>query len=275
MRRLKVLRWLALACLVMIVWPVAGARAVTYDISINYSYGNLKVEDLGAGGNYYLGPIAAVNSFIYLQNRYSAIYGNNLVHHDPIGTAFTLGSSDYMRTDLFGTQIPNFYYGANLYIENPSQAPARTIYAGETTPQTWPDGRPQPAWVTERASGPRWQFLYDELVKGADVEVLLGSGLGVYVTLKCFHFDDANNDRIINPGETAWIRYINPNTGIEEQSSIWNNANGMLQTNYGGGDGCFIPMAASERPVPLPGSLLFFGSGLLGLWRWGRKKSAA
>lgn len=270
MDKLRVLPWLSLFLLITIIWPVPGANATTYEIlnTPTFSYGGLDQGDLG--GNY-LGPIAAVNSFIYLQNRYPAIYGNSLVHNDPIGTALILGHPEYMDTQYGSATVPNFYWGKELYIE--AQLPGKTVYAGQTVPQTWIDPRLKPPWVTERPSGPSWQFLYNELVKGADVEVLLGlSGLGVYVTLTCFHFDDTHDYGTINSDETAWIKYIDPTTGAERQSTIWNNASGMLETDYAAN--CIITMAASESPVPLPSTLLLFGSGLIGLWRLGRKISA-
>ncbi len=274
MGKLRALRWLSLVGLLMVIWPAPGANATIYEVlNDSNSYGDLQADDPGLGGNgiYYLGPIAAVNSFVYPENRYQNIYNHSLIPVSKVDTALTLAQSQYMNTSLFtGTQVPDFYWGKYLYIE--AQVPGKTIYAGETTPQTW-GSRGQPSWVTQRDSGPTWGFIYNQLVKGADVELLLGvSGLGVYVTLTGFHFDDGNGDGIIDNGETAWIKYFDPTTGTEGQSNLWNNPDGTLSTSYGGG--CLITMAASESPVPLPSTLLFFGSGILGLWGIGRRRTA-
>lgn len=270
MNKSKIIRLVSILSMILISSLPTWVNATTYEI-INdpADYGNLKQADLPGWGIYALGPIAAVNSFIFLQNRYPAIYDQSLVTN-PIATALTLTQSTYMNTSLLtGTQVRDFYWGKYLYIEH--QAPNRTIYAGETTPQTnWTVERPKPAWVTERASGPSWSFIYEQLAKGADVEVLLAvSGVGIYLTVSGFHFNDGNGDGIINQGETAWIRYIDATTGLAGQSNIWNDSDGRIVCDYQ--DGCFITMAASESPVPLPSTLLLCGSGILGLWGLGRK----
>lgn len=269
MSKLRAILWVSIFYIILISCLDNRANATSYEIIIDpASYGNLKQDDLGGNGLYYLGPIAAVNSFIFLQNRYPSVYDQSLVT-DPMATALALTQSEYMNTSLFtGTQVRDFYWGKYLYVED--QAPGRTIYAGETTFQSWSVQRPKPAWVTERAGGPSWSFIFEQLGQGADVEVLLAvSGVGVYLTLTGFHFDDADNNRIMDSGETAWIRYIDATSGLTGQSNIWMDENGLLASDYEAG--CFITMAASERPVPLPSSLLLLGSGILGLWGLGRK----
>jgi len=273
MSKLRVLLLWSFFCLISVTWLATGAQATSYEIlNAPSSYGDLEQGDLGENGKYYLGPIAAVNSFVYLENRYHDIYDHSLIPGTKIEAAITLASEDYMKTQLFtGTQVRDFYWGKYYYVED--RVTGKTVYAGETMPTEWTEARPKPSWVAERATGPSWGFIYDQLVNGADVEILLAvSGVGVYLTLTGFHFDDNDDDGIMDSGETAWIRYIDATTGALGQSNIWNNGSGFIECSYE--PGCFITMAAAERPVPVPSTLLLFGSGIFGLWGIGRRLTA-
>lgn len=266
MQKIRMQSILALS-LTLVLMLAPGVNATLYEILPDAGYGNLDT-----GATHGAGPVAATISFIYLQNKYPSVYGNSLVT-DPLITAFTLASSPYMHTSLlFGTWVRDFVWGKYLYIED--NAPQTTGYLAQTVsqgdysssnPGGWTSTRPKPAWVTE--GNPSWSFIYQELVKRTDVEIALFWGTGDenqhMVTATGLSFNDANEDGEIQLLENATLYYIDPNTGEAGTKHIWLNADGFLETDYV--TGSCIKMAVSERPVPLPSTLLLFGSGFLGL----------
>ncbi len=253
--------------LTLMLMLAPGVNAALYEILPDEGYGNLDT-----GATHGAGPVAATISFIYLQYKYPSVYGESLVT-DPIETALTLASSQYMKTSLlYGTWVRDFVWGKYLYIED--NAPQTTRHLAQTVPQGeysvsnpggWTSTRPKPAWVTE--GNPSWYFIYQQLLKHADVEIALFWGTGDenqhMVTATGLSFNDVNEDLQIEKSENATLYYIDPNTGEAGTKQIWMNANGFLETDYA--TGSRIKMAASERPAPLPSGLLLFGSGFLGL----------
>jgi hypothetical protein len=234
------------------------------------------------------GPTAAVNSFVWLQNRYPHIYDSKLVPDlDPnpandldgdgdvdfydamIAVAEELSTSDYMNCTACqgGTSIDNFIEGKMAWIED--HAPGVTEYGVEN--------------FHDEGDWPSWEFLYNELVGEEDIELLIGFydeqnnriG-GHYVTLTSFHWHDADMDDIIDPGEgvdgiddEAQINFIDPGTGDHHFADI-------LQGDLDGPIGIFgyfdvhlavIETAVKESPIPAPASFFLFCGGLLWLAR--------
>lgn len=274
MQKIRMQSILALS-LTLVLMLAPGVNAALFEILPDAGYGNLDT-----GATHGAGPVAATISFIYLQYKYPTVYGNSLVTN-PITTAFTLASPQYMNTSLLsGTWVRDFVWGKSLYIE--AKAPQTTSYLAQTVPQGdysssnpggWTSTRPKPAWVTE--GNPSWSFIYQELVKHADVEIALFWGAGDenqhMVTATGLSFNDANGDLQIQQSENATLYYIDPNTGQAGTKQIWMNDNGFLETDYV--TGSCIKMAVSESPVPLPSTLLLFGSGFLGLLGLRRRQS--
>lgn len=274
MQKSRVTSILALSLTLMLLLA-PGANAALYEILPDAGYG-----DLASGATHGAGPVAATISFIYLQYKYPSVYGESLVT-DPIETALTLAGSQYMKTNLlYGTWVRDFVWGKYLYIEE--KAPQTTVYLAQTVPQGeyslsnpggWTSTRPKPAWVTE--GNPSWYFIYQELVKRADVEIALFWGAEdenqQILTATGLSFDDANEDLQIQQSENATLYYIDPNTGEAGTQQIWINGDGFLETDYT--TGSCIKMAVSERPVPLPSALLLVGSGGLGLLGLRRRQS--
>ncbi len=206
------------------------------------------------------GPVAVTNSFVYLENAYPQIYNQSLTNGDPAGTAALL--AQMMGTDpVNGTWGDALIYWKMRYIDE--RLPGSTYYSAQTNwgwNVTDEFGQPvaPPDWV--EFTKPTWEWLYEELVACEDVEILLtyDSGGGHFVTLTSFHWDDVNNDGIIQMVEDAWIDFIDPMTGMVAYADIWDEG-GSIETTYGGSS--WISMAVKESPTPEPGTMLLLGLG--------------
>jgi hypothetical protein len=248
---------LAICMVVAFVSLTAPAYAVAYDIQKDLAlYGYLNQNSMPifvdpvTGLNIGCGPTSAVNSFVYLQNKYNWYYGNVLVpDNDAVAVATILGGANYMKTlTNWTTHHDDFILGKYNYLE--SVAPGKTVYAAQ---DYWAWTTARPSWVAPIA--PTWQFLYNELVACEDVEILLTfSDGGHYLTLTSFHWTDADNDLIVDQSESAWIDYIDPNTGATGQSNIWQSSlGGIISCSYT--SDAWISMAVKES-VPEPATIV-------------------
>ena len=117
---------------------------------------------------------------------------------------------------------------------------------------------------------PSWSFLYDALVRSADVEFLIKGFLHHYLTLTGLYWDDTNHDGIIDTAEDAWIHYVDPWGGVGDTANIWHEG-AIMATDAAGGTS-YIFTAVTETPIPEPSSIFLAGLGLLGLAAYGRRK---
>ncbi|KPK86226.1 MAG: hypothetical protein AMJ81_01910 [Phycisphaerae bacterium SM23_33] len=272
---------------------VPGQQTYNIQKPVN-KYGNLDQHDIPNIGGCACGPTAATNSLAYLQNAYGGHYDTLLVptqgqdldgdgdvdsYDDLIAVAQTLGDANHMNCKCpGGTYWDMFIYGKQKYMEE--VAPNKTVYAAQSSylwglpggrpgPDDYPPAEALPDWL-EQNRAPTWQFIYDNLVACEDVEVLIeGESFGHYLTVTSFSWFDADNDRVVDFAEGATIDYIDPCTGTNRNSPIWQNSyEDPLDLKYffeeGGYTVAQITMAMKESiPEPATLALLALAGGLL------------
>jgi hypothetical protein len=279
MRTTKISWWCLVVGVLLNVVSRPAIASTTYnvDLTTQAAFGNLNQHDVPGCGDFACGPTAAVNSFVFLQNKYPSIYDTSLVPHiagntpyqDEVAAAQALQSPNYMNCTACngGTLLNDFINGKRKWIED--HVPGKTVY--------------------KDSAQSNWPFLYNELNAMEDVELLVGfydaNGNrigGHYVTLSSFHWVDQNMDGIINGNETATIDFVDPDNGQNKVQRLFSqSAAGQysLTTDYGvGGVIGTTPVATtginwaiSESPVPEPASIVLFVLGSCGLVRYRRR----
>lgn len=242
------------------------------------------------------GPSAAINSFVFLQNRYPDLYDHKLVPSttvapgggpgvpsldDQKNAAEVLGGVPYMGTCVAcgatGTYVEDFIIGKRDYIE--AKVPGKTIYHAqighkwrETIEETddAPAGThpmtPKPDFVQDERP-PELTFLADELKKGQDIELFMFGPDGAhYITLTGLSFDDTTNK--------GTMKFVDPWGGETGSATIDGLVDGFISTDYtlgseGDDEMGFIGSAIIESPVPEPAKvgMLLAGLAVLGVGR--------
>ncbi|MHC4673312.1 MAG: PEP-CTERM sorting domain-containing protein [Planctomycetota bacterium] len=281
------------------VFAVSSAQAVlsfNIDKTQEANYGNLDQDDINPGGQFMCGPTAAVNSFVYLQNRYPGLYNSSLIgdadndgdkddYQDLIQAAQDVAAAGYMNTKQgggagsTGTYDDMFIYGKYQYMED--QLPGVSTYAAQLT-STWQWGKDvtrlagdyppiaKPAWVSQNTS-PTWQFITSELQSCADLEILVNwtevpeGSKGHFMTVTGFHWIDANNNLAVDQAEGATIDYIDPQTGAWTTNiPIWQlGPGGILDVGLTPQIQAQVTMAMSQIPEPATLGLLALGCLIL------------
>jgi hypothetical protein len=237
-------------------------------------YGDLKQSDVPECPARACGPVAAVNSFVYLQTKYPEIYTVGLaalvgladdqpppLHWEQLAASILAGP-EFMGTCCGGgTPIEKFILGKQAYIED--VIPGRTSYKAEMDIPWRPDvagssGHPvdKPSYVDD-STFPTAAFLRKEIADGEDVELLLFLGNDShYVTLTS-----------IGPPEDGVgdMNWVDPITGKTLQDGavyqiVKDGFSSHLEVTYENptthksvtGN---ISAAVSESPVPEPSSI--------------------
>jgi len=186
-------------------------------------------------------------------------YGTNLIPDsnadntiddtDVAAVAGTLSGAGFMSCQACngGTSIANLITGKQNYIAQ--QAPGR--------------------YVVHSLASPTFDWFFNELTNGQDIEVLIGfyNGNtrlgGHYITLNGINWTDGNNDGIIQSNE-AGINYIDPNGGTNSGNPIFNflnstslGTNAYVGATIGGQQvtTTVIEYGVAESPTPEPGTM--------------------
>lgn len=274
LRRLRPL-FLAVASLALL--PLPGNAELIEAYNDPDLFGTLNQQEVGLIGDSACAPTSVVNSFVYLEQRYPAIFGRSLVpeitvdgQYDPDelkAVALTLAGEAYMNTtDADGTQDGYMAYGKEKYMGE--RAPDKTLYRA-VAEGAWdgPAGM-QPDWY-QAGTVPTIEFLYEALAGAFDVEVGVtwtspGETGGHWITAYGLTFDtltQVGSLSFIDPWQAADI------TGMIEI------LNGKIQLTYQGGAAdpdtltsiIDIIVAETAAAIPEPAVLLLFGAGGLTL----------
>jgi hypothetical protein len=261
-RLLALLSLFSLACLSVL------AGTISLDPGL---FGNLDQHDTNCAESA-CGPTAAVNSFAFLENMYPTIYGNDLIpttgatydYGDLVDAADVLAGSTFMDCTAAGVGISNFISGEEAYMNE--YAPGTTVFE---IMNFFANG----AW-------PTFNFLYNQLAAGEDVELLVGfyttnaegqlvRNGGHYVTLTGVSFG------VPFAAGNGTISFIDPDDGDSGSMSL-STIDGALYNNgtYVNGQYTFIEAAVAESPTPEPGTLLFLAVGIPALFVLRRRKPA-
>jgi hypothetical protein len=265
--------WRATGLAVALVFSALAGRSpgAIFDVQLNQAlFGHVDQANVpasnGASGVNSCVPTATANSFQYLQSQFGSVYGANTII--PAGkvaqdVAIDL-SKNYMSTDATnGTLDSNWLNGKKNYLE--AKAPGKTVYSAEGTTL---GNFAFPNYINGNVT---FSFLYNGLQNRDDIELgytPAGGGIGHALTLTSLHWDNRNGaDAAPTATNPAQIDFIDPAGGVfhpfTDGFTVWADANGVMQTSYGGG-GKF-DLAITEVAIPEPASLalLTLGCALL------------
>ena len=265
-----------------ILIPVAAVNAGTVQIQLPYvEFGHVYNTDTGLAGGIpvpWCAPTATANSFQFLESHYPAVYGNKLTGGNVINMRNKLATGwlspggvqrGGMIIGVQGASNRSWWENKVWYIED--YAPGTTVFAGmvETDPTGWHRGGDL-IW-----GSPIWQWLWQELLDGEDVEIGIdiGTSIGHALTLTSMSFNDLDGDLQWDPNETRNIDYLDPNnpsmlfTGAVQQNLV----GGRLQFwwNNGGANPngwATIDLAYSES-IPEPAALSVLVLGVVAMLR--------
>ncbi len=198
------------------------------------------------------GAVAAMNSFTFLQNTYSSIYGITLTGLNPAFAASSFASTGWV--DSSGTAYQGYY-------SRPGTANGDFI----ATLQDWVNThQPQPnltnfsSWYAGSPNGlPTIDALGQEIKAQEDVEIFVKNIAGSPSFFHVLTLTAVSCDAALN----CSIKYQDPNGPANEQTATL--ANGTLQFTGVPASGfagtVSIVSAFSESPVPEPASYILFG----------------
>ena len=254
MKKRNILLFLSFLGLGLFMAGVPTSAGALYEAGNDYNlYGHLYQDDVPVIGPMACCPTASINSFTYLQNQFPAVYGSRLASNPPtIIDVQRIAGPNYMYTDkTSGTDDPQVIWGRYLYIE--SKLPLQTSYScqvatrdgqpihGDQPGKAWPSYRPMPSYLSNApgpVSVPTWQFIYQNLQRGADLGVGVTyienghtTGDGHCLTLRGFSFDDKNNNGRVDKGEGS-VSFVDPAQKTEVTYSIWQNSEAGYLSSY-------------------------------------------
>ncbi|WP_295426668.1 PEP-CTERM sorting domain-containing protein [uncultured Thiodictyon sp.] len=264
---------LCLAGASLALLPLPGNAAIIAAYNDPNLFGTLNQKDVVLIGDSACAPTSVVNSFVYLEQRYPAIFGRSLVPEITVddqydtaelrAVALTLAGPNYMATtEQSGTQDGYMAYGKEKYMEE--KIPDKTLYRA-VAEGAWdgPSGM-QPDWYQARTV-PTIEFLYEALSGAFDVEVGVtwttpGETGGHWITAYGLLFDTLT--------EKGTLDFIDPWLAVRITGDLILSG-GKLQLTYTGGAAedetltSTIDIIVAETPEPAV--VFLFGAGGLTL----------
>ena len=206
-------------------------------------------------GNVACGPTAAINSFFYLQNHFGIQTlgpDNGLLTKDNAVSAINDIGWDMGLSEPNGVYFDNFIQGKKDYFTRHNAASLIRV---------------ESMWA------PTWEWMYQQLAAGQDVEILFGwydpqGGRhgGHFVTVTGFDFTDTNGNGNIDSGEAA-MDFVDPWGGVSLVTDDFRMQGNQMNFHYtGGASGIYrsgIEGMIAESPVPEPATYGACGAGLL------------
>ncbi len=229
----------------------AAFSATVYHVQLDTSkFGRIDQANVplnpGGGGQNSCVPTATMNSFTWLQNT-NPFLGNMLTGANPTTSASDLGNNHMGSTSNAGTGANGWIDGKSSWIA--AKAPGLVGVDGQSALYTG-------ANADIEQVKPTWQFFFDALTRGCNVEIGIlpnAGGIGHALTLTSFHWVDQNMDNIIQMTENATIDFIDPAApAMDMIKRIWQDGTGTLQTDYGAGFN--VALTAIECAIPTPGA---------------------
>ena len=251
--------------------PLVCSAQLTFEASLDSKlYGSLSQPEVGdPDATFMCGPVSTVNSLTFLQNKYSKIYGTNLIVGSPKDTALKL--KDLMGTTEKGTEFTSLINGKKTWFKD---------HPG--TVDTIIDARAIEATTKDLLL--TWQWLFEQVQHGEDIELLVsqdlagGSHLDHYVTLTEFKWTDTNGDGKIDAAEGGTLGFVDAADGKWKSTKMF-EADGRIRLNDfklddDSNGAVYIWGAIKESPSPIPEPAAFGVMGVvcLGLLSWYRKK---
>ena len=243
---------------------ISGPFDYSEDFSLFGQQANTSCTVKAGGTTAICGAVAAVNSFIFLENKYSDVYGNSLTPNLTGNTDPT--DAKNFAVDGFGTYTG--YYNrtgtaGGDYIDTLTDW--FDLYApGTTLLSSWYSGSSQNDYL------PGISDMAYEIRESEDVELFAKMGDVYHVlTLTGITCDAVGN---------CSMTYQDPNSPATPQSAALTLVDGSLQFSDlpgSGYTGTFsITGMFAESPIPEPSTLLLVGGGLLGLLVAGQRSGS-
>lgn len=191
----------------------AARSQSTYSTQISSSYyGYMDQYSLPVVGSEACVPTSTTNAFIYLQNRYSSLFGTTLAgatYAEWTSTDETLASDTYYGTSSLSGTLLNLIPSVVQNYLTARGAISNVVLSGLFPADYW-NPPTKPSFITDGQC--TWNFLYNNLSLGAalifGIEYSGGGGHELLAT--GFSWYDANGDGIIQWAEDASLTFLDP-----------------------------------------------------------------